>query len=169
MTPLLWPVWGAATRSSFSTTSKRFPGKRRKNSRAVASPTIPAPMMRRSAWRSAIEPCEWVDRRLYVACKWPCCDDEHNPAFSRSVGFYSWQSFQRRIMRVLITGGAGFLGSHLCDAMLAQGHSLVCADNLLTGRMENLTHLAHASQFEFVHQDVCESFDRSEERRVGKE
>jgi nucleoside-diphosphate-sugar epimerase len=50
-------------------------------------------------------------------------------------------------MRVLITGGAGFLGSHLCDAMLAEGHSVACADNLLTGRMENLSHLAHESRF----------------------
>jgi len=62
-------------------------------------------------------------------------------------------------MRVLITGGAGFLGSHLCDAMLAEGHSVVCADNLLTGRMENLAHLASESRFEFLRQDVCEPFD----------
>jgi dTDP-glucose 4,6-dehydratase len=62
-------------------------------------------------------------------------------------------------MRVLITGGAGFLGSHLCDAMLAEGHSVVCADNLLTGRMENITHLAHATQFEFLRQDICDPFD----------
>ena len=44
-------------------------------------------------------------------------------------------------MRVLVTGGAGFLGSHLCDALLARGDSVVCADNLLTGRMENIAHL----------------------------
>jgi dTDP-glucose 4,6-dehydratase len=62
-------------------------------------------------------------------------------------------------MRVLITGGAGFLGSHLCDAILAEGHSAICADNLLTGRMENLAHLAHEPRFEFVQQDVCQSFD----------
>ncbi len=62
-------------------------------------------------------------------------------------------------MRVLITGGAGFLGSHLCDAMLAEGHSVVCADNLLTGRMENLEHLLDEARFEFVEQDVCRSFD----------
>jgi dTDP-glucose 4,6-dehydratase len=62
-------------------------------------------------------------------------------------------------MRVLITGGAGFLGSHLCDAMLEEGHSVICADNLLTGRLENLAHLAHEPQFEFLPQDVCQYFD----------
>ena len=51
-------------------------------------------------------------------------------------------------MRVLVTGGAGFLGSHLCDALLAEGHSLVCADNLLTGRIDNLAHLADEPRFE---------------------
>ena len=62
-------------------------------------------------------------------------------------------------MRVLVTGGAGFLGSHFCDGMLAEGHSVVCADNLLTGRMENLEHLLDEARFEFVEQDVCRSFD----------
>jgi dTDP-glucose 4,6-dehydratase len=62
-------------------------------------------------------------------------------------------------MRVLVTGGAGFLGSHLCDALLADGHSVVCADNLLTGRAENLAHLAHESRFEFREQNVCLPFD----------
>jgi dTDP-glucose 4,6-dehydratase len=62
-------------------------------------------------------------------------------------------------MRVLITGGAGFLGSHLCDAMLADGHTVVCADNLLTGRVENLEHLLDEARFEFVEQDVCRPVD----------
>ena len=62
-------------------------------------------------------------------------------------------------MRVLVTGGAGFLGSHLCDAMLEAGHSVVCADNLLTGRMENLAHLVREPRFEFLNQDVCWPFD----------
>jgi dTDP-glucose 4,6-dehydratase len=62
-------------------------------------------------------------------------------------------------MRVLVTGGAGFLGSHLCDALLADGQSVVCADNLLTGRMENLAHLPHEPRFEFLQQDVCQPFD----------
>ena len=62
-------------------------------------------------------------------------------------------------MRVLVTGGAGFLGSHLCDAILADGHSVVCADSLLTGRMENVDHLSHEPRFEFLQQDVCHAFD----------
>jgi dTDP-glucose 4,6-dehydratase len=62
-------------------------------------------------------------------------------------------------MRVLVTGGAGFLGSHLCDALLAEGHSVVCADNLLTGSHDNIAHLAREPRFEFCEQDVCRPFD----------
>jgi dTDP-glucose 4,6-dehydratase len=62
-------------------------------------------------------------------------------------------------MRVLVTGGAGFLGSHLCDALVADGHSVICADNLLTGRMSNLAQLAHEPRFEFLQQDICLPFD----------
>jgi dTDP-glucose 4,6-dehydratase len=62
-------------------------------------------------------------------------------------------------MRVLVTGGAGFLGSHLCDAMLAKGNTVVCADNLLTGDPENLAHLVGEPRFEFLEHDVCRPFD----------
>jgi dTDP-glucose 4,6-dehydratase len=62
-------------------------------------------------------------------------------------------------MRVLVTGGAGFIGSHLCDALLGAGHTVVCADNLLTGRMENIAHLRNEPRFEFLQQDVCQPFD----------
>jgi len=61
--------------------------------------------------------------------------------------------------RALITGGAGFLGSHLCDALLGEGWSLVVVDNLLTGRLSNLDHLRRESRFEFVEKDICEPFD----------
>ena len=61
--------------------------------------------------------------------------------------------------RALITGGAGFLGSHLCDALLAQGWSVVVVDNLLTGRPANLAHLRSQPHFEFVEKDICEPFD----------
>ncbi len=62
-------------------------------------------------------------------------------------------------MRVLVTGGAGFIGSHLCDALLGDGHSVICADNLLTGRAANLAHLGSEPRFEFLQQDVCQPFD----------
>jgi dTDP-glucose 4,6-dehydratase len=61
--------------------------------------------------------------------------------------------------RALITGGAGFLGSHLCDALLAQGFSVVAADNLLTGRLSNIEHLRNESRFEFQELDICQPFD----------
>ena len=62
-------------------------------------------------------------------------------------------------MRVLVTGGAGFVGSHLCDALLVEGNSVVCVDNLLTGSLRNIDHLKNESRFEFVQQDVNEPYD----------
>jgi dTDP-glucose 4,6-dehydratase len=62
-------------------------------------------------------------------------------------------------MRVLVTGGAGFLGSHLCDALLAERHSVVAVDNLLTGAERNILHLAREPRFDFRQLDVCEPFD----------
>ncbi len=62
-------------------------------------------------------------------------------------------------MRVVVTGGAGFIGSHLCDALLAESHSVIALDNLLTGRMSNLVHLAREPRFQFRQTDVCEPFD----------
>jgi dTDP-glucose 4,6-dehydratase len=61
--------------------------------------------------------------------------------------------------RALVTGGAGFLGSHLCDALLADGYAVVAVDNLLTGRTHNLDHLSGESRFEFRRLDICEPFD----------
>ena len=57
-------------------------------------------------------------------------------------------------MRILITGGAGFLGSHLCDFMLKEGHEVVVMDNLLTGRAENIAHLIGQEGFTFLNYDV---------------
>ena len=61
--------------------------------------------------------------------------------------------------RALVTGGAGFLGSHLCDALLGNGWNVVVVDNLLTGRRANLEHLRKDSRFEFVELDICAPFD----------
>ena len=62
-------------------------------------------------------------------------------------------------MRVLITGAAGFLGSHLTDAMLAEGHSVLGVDNLCTGSMANLAHLENEPRFAYEQQDICQPFD----------
>jgi len=59
-------------------------------------------------------------------------------------------------MRILITGGAGFLGSHLSDVLLQAGHSVTCMDNLLTGRVENVAHLLGHERFSFVKYNVCD-------------
>jgi len=59
-------------------------------------------------------------------------------------------------MRVLITGGAGFLGSHLCDRFLAEGHEVIAIDNLLTGKTQNINHLAGHDRFRYIKQDVTE-------------
>ena len=61
-------------------------------------------------------------------------------------------------MRILVTGGAGFLGSHLCDRLLADGHEVVAIDNLFTGRKINIEHLFGNSRFEFVRHDVIDPF-----------
>ena len=56
--------------------------------------------------------------------------------------------------RVLVTGGAGFIGSHLCDALIERGHHVVCIDNLLTGKMENIDHLMDEPRFTFMKEDL---------------
>lgn len=62
-------------------------------------------------------------------------------------------------MRVVITGGAGFLGSHLCDAMIERGWEVVCLDNLITGAEENIRHLENDPHFRFMRHDVSNSIE----------
>ena len=57
-------------------------------------------------------------------------------------------------MRILITGGAGFLGSHLCDRFLAEGDQVIAIDNLITGNTANIEHLAGHDHFHFIKHDV---------------
>jgi dTDP-glucose 4,6-dehydratase len=56
----------------------------------------------------------------------------------------------------VVTGGAGFLGSHLSDRLLAEGHHVIAIDNLITGKMDNIAHLAGNSKFQFIHHDVTQ-------------
>jgi dTDP-glucose 4,6-dehydratase len=60
---------------------------------------------------------------------------------------------------ILVTGAAGFLGSHLCDALLAAGNSVIGVDNLSTGKLANLSHLERESRFTFIEQDITKPFD----------
>jgi dTDP-glucose 4,6-dehydratase len=64
--------------------------------------------------------------------------------------------------RALVTGGAGFLGSHLCDALLADGYSVVAVDNLLTGRISTIEHLRREGHFEFLQLDINRPFECGE-------
>jgi UDP-glucuronate decarboxylase len=57
--------------------------------------------------------------------------------------------------RALVTGGAGFLGSHLCERLVAQGHDVLCVDNYFTGRKDNIAHLLADPHFEAMRHDVC--------------
>ena len=61
-------------------------------------------------------------------------------------------------MRILVTGGAGFLGSHLCDRLVKDGNEVICLDNLFTGRKSNIAHLFTNPNFEFVRHDVIDPF-----------
>ena len=64
----------------------------------------------------------------------------------------------KRLMRILITGGAGFLGSHLADRLLEDGHEIICMDNLFTGSKRNIAHLVQNPNFEFLRHDVIDPF-----------
>src|SRR3954452_16459149 len=57
-------------------------------------------------------------------------------------------------MRTLITGGAGFIGSHLCERFLHEGHEVICVDNLITGTLANLEHLRGSDHFTFIRHDI---------------
>ena len=59
-----------------------------------------------------------------------------------------------RKKNVVITGGAGFLGSHLCDLLLSDGYKVFCVDNLITGSMKNIEHLKRERCFEFIKHDI---------------
>src|SRR5277367_3731434 len=64
--------------------------------------------------------------------------------------------------KILVTGAAGFLGSHLCDSLLAEGNSVIGVDNLSTGNLANLSHLKGESRFKLLNLDICKPFDAGE-------
>jgi len=62
------------------------------------------------------------------------------------------------MQNVLVTGGAGFIGSHLCDLLVEKGYKVICLDNLLTGSKKNIEHLLDNPNFEYMEADVCKTF-----------
>jgi len=60
-------------------------------------------------------------------------------------------------MRIVVTGGAGFIGSHLCEALIKKGNEIICVDNLFTGKKENIAHLLKNRNFEFIQHDIIET------------
>lgn len=67
--------------------------------------------------------------------------------------------------QILVTGGAGFIGSHLVDTLLSKGHRVICVDNLITGSLDNLAHLKNNPQFFFIRHDVAEPLSEDEEKK----
>jgi dTDP-glucose 4,6-dehydratase len=65
-------------------------------------------------------------------------------------------------VRTVITGGAGFIGSHLCERFLAMGHEVVCVDNIITGALANVEHLRSNARFSFIHHDVSHALELDE-------
>lgn len=63
------------------------------------------------------------------------------------------------IKKILVSGGAGFLGSHLCDRLIDAGNHVICVDNLYTGSLQNIEHLFKHTRFEFIQQDICLPLD----------
>lgn len=70
-------------------------------------------------------------------------------------------------MRVVVTGGAGFIGSHLCEALLAEGHDVTVVDNYLTGSRDNIAHLEGEPRFSLVEHDITEPFEGEIEEKLG--
>ncbi len=62
-------------------------------------------------------------------------------------------SFEKK--RILVTGGAGFLGSHLCEKLVVEGNEVICLDNYYTGSKNNISHLMNNENFELLRHDIC--------------
>jgi dTDP-glucose 4,6-dehydratase len=90
-------------------------------------------------------------RSSAVAVCYHCCQQK---AFRRARLLTQGGKF----MRVLVTGGAGFLGSHICDRLIAEGHTVICLDSLLTGREKNIAYLLDHPRFVFFRYDITQPF-----------
>jgi len=73
----------------------------------------------------------------------------------RNARFTDFRKLTRKMLkRILVTGGAGFLGSHLCERLVAQGHDVICLDNFFTSQKTNVAHLLGLPNFELIRHDI---------------
>ena len=75
-----------------------------------------------------------------------------------NLGYYYSNKGIKTMKRILVTGGAGFIGSHLCERLVNEGHDVICLDNFYTGSKENVWHLLGRPNFEIVRHDVCQPY-----------
>ncbi len=103
---------------------------------------------------TAADRADTLERELRLAI----AHNSHKPSIYRNSARPRGASrmTQSKQMRILIAGGAGFLGSHLCDRLLAQGHQVTCLDNLLTGNLANLEQAMHHTAFDFIKADIVD-------------
>lgn len=85
------------------------------------------------------------------------------PRISHSLAGSGAGRTRRSTLRIVVTGGAGFIGSHLCERLLDDGHSVVAVDNLITGSVRNIEHLRGNPRFEFVEHDVVQPIELAAE------
>src|SRR5215208_6511427 len=96
--------------------------------------------------------------------RWPAAPQARAPTPTLAPSAASARKRRERgSMRLLVAGGAGFVGSHLCERLLDAGHEVVCVDNLITGGRRNVAHLVDRKGFELVIHDVAEPLDLSAE------
>src|SRR5205807_3727658 len=106
-----------------------------------------------------MRPTPFSRQRLLSSTRWPISAKPSAPMCRTSPAASASENNKDDPMktvqkRILVTGGAGFLGSHLCERLSARGHDILCADNYFTGRKDNIAHLLQEPNFEAMRHDI---------------